>query len=469
MLDPRWLAGLALAGAFAANAQPLPAAAPESVGMSSERLARIDAFFAREIERNRVPGAVVAIARQGKLVYFKAFGFADKAKGVAAGTDTIFQLASMTKPMVAVGALALTEQARLPLQSRLSDYFPGFATMQVGVPGADGKVTLEAQRRPILIHDLFRHTSGLTYGGRPDAGSPIAAQWPSGSAASYTGTSAEMAEALTKLPLVYQPGTVFEYSLSFDVLGAVVEKITGKSLGGHLADTVWKPLKMSDTTFRPSDAQRARIARPFPQNPLDGKPQTIAAIDKPPTFDCGGACAFGTIGDYVRFGQMLVNGGSLDGQQVLSPATVQLMTSNHLGAGIQNRVAAVEPHRDGYGFGLGVAVRLQPGLAAVPGTRASSPGTAPTAPASSSIRRSSSWSRSAPRRPARSASPTASRCRPRLRRADEIGLLGAPDEMKPAARAAGFDQARRVTCARVLPASRAAAARRGSRRRSPSR
>lgn len=367
MPDPRWLAGALLIAAAATSAQPLPAAAPESVAMSSARLARIDAFFAREIAQNRVPGAVVAIARQGKLVYFKAFGFADKARGVAAGTDTIFQLASMTKPMVAVGALALTEQARLPLQGRLADHFPGFATMQVGVPAADGKFTLEAQKRPILIHDLFRHTSGLTYGGRADAGSPIAALWPSGTAASYMGTSAEMTEALTKLPLVYQPGTVFEYSLSFDVLGAVVEKVAGKSLGAHLAETVWTPLKMTDTTFRPSEAQRARIARPFPQNPLDGKPQAIAAIDKAPTFDCGGACAFGTMGDYVRFGQMLVNGGSLDGQQVLSPATVQLMTSNHLGAAIQNRVAAVEPHRDGYGFGLGVAVRLQPGLAAVPG------------------------------------------------------------------------------------------------------
>jgi len=361
------LAAAALVVATLAQAQPLPTGTPESVGMSAERLRNIDTFFASEIERNRVPGAVVAIAHQGKLVYFKAFGFADKAKGTPMATDTIFQLASMTKPMAAVGALALTEQGRLPLQGRLADYFPAFGTMQVGVPGADGKVTLEPQKRPILIHDLFRHTSGLTYGGRPDGSSPIAAQWPSGGAAAYMGKSSEMAEALTKLPLVYQPGTVFEYSLSFDVLGAVVEKITGKTLGGHLADTVWKPLKMTDTTFRLTDAQRARVARPFPNNPLDGKPQNIAAIDKPPTFDCGGACAFGTMGDYVRFGQMLLNGGSLDGQQVLSPAFVQLMTTNHLGASIQNRVAAVEPHRDGYGFGLGVAVRLQPGLAAVPG------------------------------------------------------------------------------------------------------
>ena len=366
MTSKRLLGALALVATIA-QAQPLPTGAPESVGMSSERLQNIDAFFAREMERNRVPGAVVAIAHRGRLVYFKAFGFADKAKGVAMTTDTMFQLASMTKPMAAVGALALTEQARLPLQGKLADYFPGFGTMQVGVPGAGGTYTLEPQKRPILIHDLFRHTSGLTYGGRPDGGSPIAAQWPSGAAASRMGRADEMAEALTKLPLVHQPGTVFEYSLSFDVLGAVVEKITGKTLGDHLAETVWKPLGMNDTTFRPTEAQKARVARPFPQNPLDGKPQSIAALEKPPTFDCAGACAFGTMGDYIRFGQMLLNGGSLDGRQVLSPAFVRLMTSNHLGAGIQNRVAVVEPHRDGYGFGLGVAVRLQPGLAAVPG------------------------------------------------------------------------------------------------------
>ena len=348
-------------------AQPLPAATPDSVGMSAQRLANIDTFFKSEIDKQRVPGAVVAIARNGKLVYFKAFGMADAAKGVAMQTDTIFQLASMTKIQAAVGALALTEQGRLPLQSRLTDYFPAFGTVQVGVPSTDGKFTLEPQKRPILIHDLFRHTSGIPYGGRPDGSSAIAALWPSGGAAQNMGTSAEFANAIAKLPLVYQPGTVFEYGLSFDVLGAVVEKITGKSLGGHLSDTVWTPLKMNDTTFRPSEAQMARVARPFPNNPLDGKPQSILALQRAPSFDCAGACAFGSMGDYIRFGQMLLNGGSLDGAQVLSPAFVQLMTSNHLGAGINNRVAAVEPHRDGYGFGLGVAVRVQPGLAAVPG------------------------------------------------------------------------------------------------------
>jgi CubicO group peptidase (beta-lactamase class C family) len=352
----------------AATAQPLPTAAPESVGFSSQRLQNIDAFFASEVERKRVPGAVVAIARNGKLIYFKAFGQADPVQGKPMRTDTLFQLASMTKIQAAVGALALTEQGRLPLYGRLSDHFPAFGTAQVGVATADGKFTTEAQKRPILIHDLFRHTSGIPYGGRPDSGSPIVALWPSGAAASVMGTAAQMTDSLAKLPLVHQPGTIYEYGLSFDVLGAVVEKITGKTLGGHLSDTVWTPLKMTDSSFRPTEAQLARVARPFPNNPLDGKPQAIGALVRPATFDCGGACAFGTMGDYIRFGQMLLNGGSLEGAQVLSPATVRLMTSNHLGRSIQNRVANVEPHRAGYGFGLGVAVRMEPGLASVPGS-----------------------------------------------------------------------------------------------------
>ncbi|MBL8324035.1 MAG: beta-lactamase family protein [Rubrivivax sp.] len=364
---------LAFAGVFSfaastAWAQPLPVATPDSVGVSAERLNRIESFFADEMGRKRVPGAVVAIARQGKLVYFKAFGQADPVKGVPMSTDTIFQLASMTKIMAAAGALTLTERGQLPLHGRVADHLPAIGTMQVGVPTPDGKFRLEPQKRPVLVHDLFRHTAGMTYGGRPDTTSPIAALWPSGGAAQEMGTSTQFVENLAKLPLVYQPGTVYEYSLSFDVLGAVVEKVSGKPLGGFLAEVLWRPLKMSDTTFRPTEAQMARVARPFPNNPLNGKPQSIRALQKLSTFDCAGACAFGTMGDYLRFGQMLIAGGTLDGVQVLSPATVRLMTSDHLGTAIQNNVAGVEPHRAGYGFGLGVAVRLQPGLAAIPGS-----------------------------------------------------------------------------------------------------
>jgi CubicO group peptidase (beta-lactamase class C family) len=361
------LAAAATATAHAAT-PPLPETPPENAGFSSERLKAIDAFFARELERNRLPGAVIAIARGGKLVYHKAFGFRDKEKGIPASTDTIYGLASMTKIMTSVGALTLTEKGELPLQSPLSDYYPDFANMQVGTASADGKVTLEPTKRPILIHDLFRHTSGLTYGGRPDGGSPVAAQYPSGTQAAYIGNTQAFIDTITKLPLVHQPGTVFEYSFSTDVLGAVVEKVSGKSLGGYLSEVLWKPLGMTDTGFQVPDDKRERVARSLTTNPITGKPQNPTYLEKQTSFDCGGACAFGTIGDYVRFGQMLLNGGSLDGAQILSPQFVAHMTSNHLGPEIKNRVAVVEPHRAGYGFGLGVAVRLEQGLAAVPGS-----------------------------------------------------------------------------------------------------
>ena len=351
-----------------AFAGPLPMASPEEAGFSAEGLARIDSFFGREISANRVPGAVIAIARDGKLVHYKAYGYLDKPKGVAMPLDAIFGYASMTKIMTTVAALTLTQEGKLPLQSKLSDYFPGFAEMKVGVAQPDGTLRLEPQKRPILIHDVFRHTSGLTYGGRADMASPVTKLYPGGSEPAFEGSATDLVNRLTKLPLAHQPGTAFEYSFSCDVLGAVVEKLSGKSLGAYLSENVWKKLNMVDATFQVPPEKRPRLAQPFANNPLDGKPQDIPVIRKQTTFDCGGGCALGTVGDYLRFGQMLLNGGILDGQRILSPQTVALMTSNHLGPEIQNNVAAVEPHREGYGFGLGVAVRMNPGIAAIPGS-----------------------------------------------------------------------------------------------------
>ena len=350
-----------------AQQPPLPVAAPAQAGFSAQGLARIDSFFEREIAQNRVPGAVVGIARDGKLVYYKAFGYLDKDKGKPMPLNAIFGLASMTKIMTAAGVLALTQEGRLPLYSPLASYFPGFASMKVAVTKPDGALDYEPQKKPITIQDLLRHTSGLTYPGRPDTGGAVSNLYPTGEAMAKMSSSAEYVAAVTRLPLVYQPGTVFEYSQSFDVLSAVVEKVTSKTLGGHLGDVLWKPLNMKDTTFHIPDDKRDRVAQAFRNNPLDGKPQRILSTETDAKFECGGACSLGTVGDYLRFGQMLLNGGELDGQRVLSPQMVQLMTSNHLTRDIVNRVANVEPHRAGYGFGLGVAVRVEPGLAAVPG------------------------------------------------------------------------------------------------------
>lgn len=347
-------------------AGPLPPVAPDEAGFSVDRLKRIDDFFEREIKQNRVPGAVIVIARDGKLVYLKAFGHVDKDKDLPMQVDSIFGLASMTKPMTAVGVLSLTEQGRLPLMSRLTDYFPAFGSMQVAVE-ADGAIQYESQRRPITIQDLLRHTSGLTYGGRPDSASVVAQLYPPGSALRGMNSSSEFIDTITKLPLAYQPGTVWEYGMSFDVLAAVIEKVTGKTLGGHLDEVIWRPLGMTETSFHLDPGKRERVAKPFPLNPLDNKPQENQA-EKEVKFECGGGCAIGTVVDYLRFGQMLVNGGSLDGKQILSPHMVKLMTSNQLGPEIKNNVGNVEPHRAGYGFGLGVAVRVEDGLAAVPGS-----------------------------------------------------------------------------------------------------
>jgi CubicO group peptidase (beta-lactamase class C family) len=366
----RTIAGTALFAAIAftsANAGPLPDAKPAEAGFSQQGLSRMDDFFAREIAAKRVPGAVVAIARDGKLVHYKAYGQLDPAKGTAMPLDAVFALASMTKPMAAVAGLTLMEQGRLPLQAKLSEYYPAFADMKVGVVQADGALRLDAQAQPIFIHDLYRHTSGLMYGGRPDSTSPVAKAYPDGTTPAIEGDTSAFIERITKLPLAHQPGTVFEYGFSIDVLGAVVEKVSEQRLGEYLAKNVWQPLGMKDATFAPSDAQRTRLARPFANDPLTGKAQAIKLLDTQQKFDCGGACAFATVGDYVRFGQMLLNGGELEGNRVLGPKTVHHMISNHLGPEIKNNVANIEPHRGGFSFGLGVAVRTEEGLSSVPG------------------------------------------------------------------------------------------------------
>ena len=351
----------------AASAQPLASVSPEKAGFSASGLERIDKFFEREIAADRVPGAVVAIARDGKLVHYKAYGYLNKASNEPMPLDAIFQLASMTKIMTSVGALTLNEEGRLPLKSQLDEYLPAFENKKVGTVTSAGEITTEPAE-PIFIHDLFRHTSGIVYGGRGKT--PIHKLYPGGSAtaaAEYTGE--EFIAKLGPLPLLYQPGTVWDYSFSTDVLGLVVEKVSGKQLGGYLKEAVWDKVKMPDTTFEVSDENRKRIARPLPKDPITGRDQRIASLDKKMKFHCGGACAYATVGDYLRFGQMLLDGGTIDGNRVLSPKTVAVMTSDHLGPDIKNQVAGTEPHRDGYGFGLGVAVRLHDGVAATPGSK----------------------------------------------------------------------------------------------------
>lgn len=308
---------------------------------------------------------MVAIARDGRLLYYRAHGFLNKAAGEPMPLDAIFNLASMTKIMACVGGLALTEQARLPLKSRLAEYFPSFAKMSVGAPG--GPDSKGEAASPIYIHDLFRHTSGIPYGGRGNTS--VQKLYPSSSAsaaAQYTGE--EFIAKLSSLPLLHQPTTVWEYGFSTDVLGLVIEKVSGKRLDEYLRAAVWEKVKMPDTGFRVPPEKRKRLAQALAKDPITGKDQSIAILEQPTKFDCAGSSAFSTVGDFLRFGQMLLDGGAIDGRRVLSPKTVAWMASDHL-EGIWNHVADIEPHREGYGFGLGVAVRLQDGVSSIPGTR----------------------------------------------------------------------------------------------------
>lgn len=346
---------------------PLPRTTPAEAGFSQVGLDRIDHFFNDEISRNRIPGAVVAIARNGKLVYYKAIGYQDRAAGTPMRTDAIFNLASMTKVMTVANALTFYEEGRLPLKAPLSNWFPQFSNSKVGVVSANGELTTEPVQQPIFIQDLMRHTSGLTYGGRGTT--PVHKLFPTASAsAAIAMTGDQFIDKLGQLPLMYQPGTTWDYGLSIDVLGLVTEKIASKPLGAILQERVWSRLGMRDTTFHVANDKRSRLARPLTTDPISGKPQAIGILDETVKFDCGGSCAFGTAPDYLRFGQMLANGGVLEGQRILSPKTVRLMTSDHLGSKIKNNVSGTEPGREGYGFGLGVAVRTQAGVAAINGS-----------------------------------------------------------------------------------------------------
>ena len=352
-----------------AGAGGLPEAKPEAVGPSAERLDRIAQALRADVERGRISGAVVLVARKGRMAYVQAVGFRDKAAGAPMTNDAIFRIASMTKPMVTVAALSLSEEGRLLLSDPVSKYLPAFSGQQVGVERTDPAtgqtvVTTVPAAREMTVQDLMRHTSGLTYGNRGT--SPIYKLYPeSSNAASVTLTGDELIERLGKTPLLHQPGTTWEYSLSTDVLGRVVEVAAGKPLGQVLEERIYRPLKMTDTGFLVPADKRGRLAQPLPVHPDTGKPYTVPDPTVPRKFDCGGGCAVSTAGDYARFAQMLVNRGTLDGARVLSSRTVDFMTFDHLGSISRGSVYYAGP---AYTWGLGVAVRQDKGLASAPGS-----------------------------------------------------------------------------------------------------
>lgn len=345
---------------------PLPAVEAQALGFAPERLPRIAAALNAEISRNALPGAVLMIARRGKLGYCETFGYLDPVARTAMPADALFSIASMTKPLVTVGALMLAEEGRLGINEAVGKYLPQLARMQVNPPQCDGSAgspTVPVNRQ-MTIEDLMRHTAGLSYGRGDKA---LYARYPfSSDVASTKWTGREFLDQLAALPLHYQPGSMWEYSLGLDVLGLVVEAVTGMPLAEYLDEKLFRPLQMRDTVFTVPAGQVARYAKALALDPLTQQPQTLRDGTTPHKFDCGGGCAVSTAADYLRFAQMLLNGGELDGVRVLSRKSVEYMTSDHLGPEVDLSKLNDYPNIRGYGFGLGVAVRRSAGRGGMP-------------------------------------------------------------------------------------------------------
>jgi CubicO group peptidase (beta-lactamase class C family) len=365
------LAAVAVLTAGVAFADSVGRANPEAAGLSRERLGRIGTYLSNEIAANRIPGAIVLIQRKGKLAYFETFGVRDPATRAPMTANSIFRIYSMSKPITTVAAMMLVEEGRLSLEEPLSKYIPAFADVKVGIEmqGGDGKPTLDlvAPRRPIFIQDLMRHTSGITYGFFGDG--LVKSMYVASGVFSDRFDNAEFAERLAKLPLAYQPGTTWDYGHSTDILGRVVEIVSGKSLYQFEKERILEPLGMKDTAFYVTDtARQALIAEPFAEDRKLGRGFEMNDPRVAQKLEAGGSGMVSTVTDYARFTRMLLNGGALDGKRYLSPKTVAFMGANHIGA-----AGAIVPGPyylpgPGFGFGLGFAVRTEAGISPVEGS-----------------------------------------------------------------------------------------------------
>lgn len=375
------LAAAALMVTGSAVAQALPIAKPESVGMSSERLAKIGTILQQEVNDKKLPGAVVMVARKGKLVYSHAVGSLNNAAGGVMQPDSLFRIYSMTKPLVSTALMMLVEDGKVQLTDPVSKFLPSFKNPMVSVPTFDpvfNGVTFKlvpAHREP-TVQDLLRHTSGIAYGELTkntlvrDAYIKAGVYKPDLDYDARTLPGNQMAESIGKAPLAQQPGTTWEYSLSVDVQGRVVEAVTGMRLNDFMQERLFKPLKMKDTGFSLAAASMPRLAESFPKDPATGVDNKLIDVSKIPGNDSGGAGGVSSAGDYLRYCQAMLNGGQLDGARILSRSTVGLMTSDHLGSAISTTVnpGMLLLGTPGYTFGLGFLVRQGDGIAGVHGT-----------------------------------------------------------------------------------------------------
>ncbi len=345
---------------------PLPFAKPETLGLSPIRLQKMRDALQRDIDKGTIPGVVTMIGRRGKIGWFEAQGRQSGQDTGASATpmarDSLFRIFSMTKPLVSLCIAMLLEEGHLLLNDPLAKFIPEFANQKVGVE-TNGKLDLVPLARPITIYDLLRHTSGITY--EISGNNLVQGMYREAKVFRRSLTNAEHARLIASLPLVSQPGVEWNYSRSTDVLGRVIEVITGKSLGVFLTERILAPLQMTETGFSTAPENKSRVVEPFPTDPWTGDAIKLFDPMEKPAMESGGGGLVSTAMDYARFCQMLLNGGTLDGQSIIARKTLQLMTTDHLGPRVKLDSYLVPA---GYSFGLGFGVRTQQGMSPFAGS-----------------------------------------------------------------------------------------------------
>lgn len=358
----------ALLGSVPVSAESVTVTPPEKVGMSKERLDRITTVFKAEIDKGEFPGAVIGVVRKGQLVYFESLGYRDPVAKDAMPANAIFAIASMTKPMVSIAIMMLRDEGKLLLSDPVGKFIPALADMKVGVVKGDTLETVAAIRQP-TVQDLLRHTAGFVYStSAPSQRIKDLYNEHGIEARGVSVTGDEMLRRLGTIPLAWQPGTQFHYSICTDVLGLLVERVAGQRLDTIIAERITGPLGMRDTAWFVTPDKRARVAEALDADPLKASMWRSYRIEqdlRAESYLKGGAGMVSTAADYVRFAQMIADGGVFEGRRLLSPAAVRLMLSNHTAGMGGSPVASTGP---GYGFGLGFAVRLADGMAVVPGS-----------------------------------------------------------------------------------------------------
>jgi CubicO group peptidase (beta-lactamase class C family) len=336
---------------------PLPLAKPESIGLFAPALQRMSDVLRREIDNGTIPGATIMVARRGQIGWFDALGKQSPSQGAAMTQDTIFRIFSMTKPVVSVGVMMLLEEGHFLLDEPIAKFIPEFANQKVGVEN-DGRLDLVPLKRPITIQDLLRHTSGITY---EHTGNALVQQlYQQSRVRSRKLSNAEHATLVASLPLICQPGAEWNYSRSTDILGRLIEIVSGKTLGAFLKERIFIPLQMTETGFHTGAENAARLAEPFSTDPWTGEKVQLFNMLEKPVMESGGGGLVSTTMDYARFCQMLLNAGTLDGSRIIGRKTLELMACDHLDAGVKIQGTLTQP---GHSFGLGFGVRTQQGIA----------------------------------------------------------------------------------------------------------